>query len=70
MTVNSMREYVSKMYNSDKWRLRVHGMDDNQVIAIYHTMIERGQKPPKKEKGPKVQQLNMFDILREGKQNA
>lgn len=67
MTVNSMRNYISEMYNSDKWRLKVRNMNDNQVIAIYHTMIERNQKPPKKE--PKVKQITIYDIL-EGKQNA
>lgn len=68
MTVNAMRDYISKMYNSDKWRLRVHRMEDDQVIAIYHTMIERNQQPPKNN-GPKVQQLTIYDILG-GKQNA
>ncbi len=70
MTVASMRDYISKMYDSDKWRLRVHGMEDNQVIAIYKTMQQRGQKPPKKHKKDiQVQQITIFDLLG-GKQNA
>lgn len=69
MTVNAMRDYISSMYNSDRWRLRVQDMEDRQVIAVYHTMVERKQQPPKKTKGSKVQQITIFDLLEE-KQNA
>lgn len=66
MTVAAMRDYIAKMYDADKWRLKVHDMDDRQVIAIYKTMKQRGQKPPKKKKGtPTCEQLNIFDMLLE-----
>ena len=70
MTVEFMRNYISQMYNSDKWRRRVQFMHDNQVIAIYKTMKQRNQQPPKKTKGPIVQQLTIFDLFKEETQNA
>lgn len=64
MTVAAMRDYISKMYPSDRWRLRVHDMADRQVIAIYRTMQKRGQQPPKKKKsGVTCEQISIFDML-------
>lgn len=70
MTVDEMRNYVCKMYtDSPRWRLKVNGMPDRQVIAIYKTMQKRGQQPKKKPKENNTQQLSIFDFLG-GKQNA
>ena len=64
MTVSGMREHVSRAYDADKWRKRVQDMPDRQVIAIYRTMIKRGQLPPKKKKDTlKCKQLSIFDLL-------
>jgi hypothetical protein len=64
MTVEEMRAKISEVYESDRWRLRVRLMPDNQVIAIYRTMRDRGQfirkKKPKKSK-VLFQQISMFD---------
>lgn len=65
MTVNAMREHVVGMYHSDRWRLRVLGMPDRQVIAIYKNMQRRGQKPKKEPKDNKTQQITIFDLLEE-----
>ena len=62
MTVEAMRDYISKMYKSDKWQRRVRLMEDRQVIAIYKTMKARGQEPPKKGK-PQYEQLNFLDMI-------
>ena len=70
MTVEAMRTYISGMYHSDRWLRRVKLMEDRQVIAIYRTMMKRGQKPQKKRNETKTQQITIFDILREENQNA
>ena len=63
MSVEQMRAKISEVYESDRWRLRVKMMPDNQVIAIYRTMRDRGQLNQKKRKKSKVyfQQLSFFD---------
>lgn len=64
MTVEAMRNKIGDVYESDRWRLRVRMMPDNQVIAIYRTMLNRGEfNPRKKKKKSKVlfQQISMFD---------
>lgn len=33
--IETMREYVRKMYVGDRWRRRVRKMTDSQVVAIY-----------------------------------
>lgn len=66
MTVTGMREHISKVYDADKWHRKVLNMPDSQVIAIYHTMVERGQLPIKKSTKkdiPTCEQLNMFDLF-------
>ena len=63
MSVEQMRAKISEVYESDRWRRRVQLMPDNQVIAIYRTMRNRGQLNQKKRKKSKVyfQQISMFD---------
>lgn len=50
MTIEQMRENISKAYPSDKWKFRVKTMPENQVIAIYYSFQ---QHPPKVEKKKK-----------------
>lgn len=59
MTIEQMREYVSKMYPSDKWKFRVKTMPDNQIIAIYHRLKEKPPKVKKDPKGEHYEQLSM-----------
>lgn len=64
MTVEAMRAKISDVYESDRWRRKVQLMPENQVIAIYRTMRDRGQfTHRKKKKKSKVlfQQISMFD---------
>lgn len=64
MTVEAMRAKISDVYESDRWRRKVQLMPENQVIAIYRTMRDRGQfTQRKKKKKSKVlfQQISMFD---------
>lgn len=64
MTVESMRAKIGEVYDSDRWRRRVQLMPDNQVIAVYRTMRDRGQLDRRKlKKKSKVlfQQISMFD---------
>jgi len=63
MTVEAMRAKIGEVYESDRWRRKVQLMPDNQVIAIYRTMRDRGQLTSKKRKRSKVyfQQISMFD---------
>lgn len=63
MSVEQMRAKISEVYESDRWRRRVQLMPDNQVIAIYRTMQNRGQLNQRKRKKSKVyfQQISMFD---------
>lgn len=71
MDISWMRERVKdvpKYRNSDKWRLKVDKMCDNQVIAIYHNFLTRGMyRTEKKRKEPKIvyTQLTLFDIYPE-----
>lgn len=63
MSVEQMRAKISEVYERDRWRRRVQLMPDNQVIAIYRTMQNRGQLNQRKRKKSKVyfQQISMFD---------
>lgn len=64
MTVESMRAKIGEVYDSDRWRRRVQLMPDNQVIAVYRTMRDRGKLDRRKlKKKSKVlfQQISMFD---------
>lgn len=68
MTVNCMREHIAQVYDSPRWKDRaMHLMPDNQVIAVYHTMLERGKLPirRKKTKGPRCEQISIFDMMKE-----
>lgn len=72
MTVDQMRNALAEVYSGPVWRMRVSGMDDRQVIAIYKCMQKENRLHPKKlKKEPgikKAQQLSMWDILDEVKQ--
>ena len=62
MTVEAMRTKIGGVYESDRWRRRVQLMPDNQVIAIYRTMRDRGQFKSRKKKSKVLfQQISMFD---------
>ena len=73
MTVDAMRTYISETYNSDVIRGRhIQHMADDQVKAIYFSLIRRGTKPVKPNKKDKnhYEQLSFLSDILGGKQNA
>lgn len=67
MTVEQMRNDISKAYDSWRWRDRVSGMQPAQVIAIYKRMESNGQLHSQKKKGSRTQyrQMTIFDYGKE-----
>lgn len=61
MTVESMRKHISECYDSWRWRDKVSKMPDNQVMAIYFSMKEKGKL--KKDKKPRYRQMTIFDYI-------
>ena len=68
MTIERMREHVSKVYPSPRWEEKVRNMPDIQVIAVYKDMQHYDRLKPKKsikKKEPgikKAVQLSIFDL--------
>lgn len=68
MTVSEMRAYISDAYPGKKWHYRVSKMAPNQVIAVYHNIINKEQiaktNPvvdiPEKEE---FHQLDIFEYM-------
>ena len=73
MTVDQMREKIIRVYAGPTWRYRVQAMEDRQVIAIYHHMIEDGvfdKMGKKKKKDPVLcEQLTIFDLLKDNSEH-
>jgi hypothetical protein len=74
MTVTEMRNAISDAYEGKGWKAKVACMHGDQVIAVYHSFLERGifDKPknqPVDEKAPDiVKQLSIFDFVKEDKE--
>ena len=49
MDIKEMRRYVWKRYPGTNWKEKVLNMHDNQIIAIYHSLIKRKVKKEEKE---------------------
>lgn len=62
MLVSEMRRKVKMVYNNATWSARVDRMADNQVIAIFYSMKEKGQFKNKKSM-PK--QIDLFEYAKE-----
>lgn len=43
MTAQQMREKIAKVYKGPQWQRKVDCMDDSQVIAIYHSFLNKGK---------------------------
>lgn len=68
MTVQQMRNDISNVYDSWKWRNRVEGMPNAQVIAIYKTMQKSGKlnsRDTKIKKQPQYHQMTIFELEKE-----
>lgn len=49
MTIQQMRNKIAKVYSTKTWPYRVSIMPDSQVVAIYHSFLERGKFDTPKE---------------------
>ena len=75
MNLHEMREFISNAYPGQKWKNRVKKMGENQIIAIYYSMIKRQNSLSQKDthikldkttvgKDESYTQLTIFDILK------
>lgn len=68
MTVEQMRDKISRVYDGQKWKQRVKYMGKRQVIAIYYKFLESGQfeKPEVKKNmsGPNYVQMDIWELLK------
>jgi hypothetical protein len=61
MLVSEMRRKVKSVYGNSTWDARVDRMADNQVIAIFYSMEEKGKF--KNKKADSYDQINLFDCF-------
>lgn len=62
MSVSQMRTYLIYSSNGKDWPDKVNRMSDSQVVAVYHSFLNRGKlktKPPK----PTPKQLTITDCF-------
>lgn len=68
MTIEQMRDYISRQYNGDKWKNRCKTMRPSQVMGIYYSMQSRDRDKEKKASQIKKDavgvQLTIFDLLK------
>jgi len=75
MNLHEMRNFISNAYPGQKWKNRVKKMGENQIIAIYYSMIKRQNSLSQKDthinldkttvgKDESYTQLTIFDILK------
>lgn len=50
MQIEEMRKFVSDQYPGMGWKNKVRCMPDNQVLAIYRSMLQREARETKKER--------------------
>ena len=43
MTTSNMRGWVKSAYNSDNWKKKVDRMSDEQIIAVYYSLVKQGR---------------------------
>lgn len=47
--INTMRSAILGAYDGYNWERKVRNMHDNQVIAIYYSLLEKGKLNKKQE---------------------
>lgn len=69
-TVGYMREKIREVYDTMNWRDKVDKMYDDQVIAVYYSMLRSGKlntvqkiERPYPLESYKYKQLSLFDLL-------
>lgn len=69
MDVSYMRQYIKDAYGrSENWCKKVNKMGNNQVIAIYYSLLNRASKkkePPKEEKPEPFHQVTLQEYKKE-----
>lgn len=78
MNLHEMRDFISKAYPGQAWKNRVKKMGENQIIAIYYSMMNRektqreiyvGFDEAAVCKDRSYEQLTLFDILKGERDN-
>lgn len=62
MTIQQMREKISKVYSAKTWPDRVSRMPDHQVVGVYYSFLKRGKFEKKKEE---FHQITLEEYLNE-----
>lgn len=67
MNVKEMRAYISDAYPGKSWKARCAFMKEQQVVAIYHSLVNRDKEKkelrPKKARKGKDYQMTIYDFL-------
>lgn len=43
MTTANMRDWVKSAYPTPNWKSKTDKMPDNQIIALYHSLVKQGK---------------------------
>lgn len=64
MLVSEMRKKIKTVYGNPTWDRKVDNMPDNQVIAIFYNMKEKGKlNKTSKKRSKEYEQLTLFDCF-------
>ena len=67
MEISYMRQYIKDAYGrNENWCKKVNKMPDNQVIAIYYSLLNRAKKASEPKK-PEVNHQITLDEYKEAK---
>lgn len=75
MNLHEKRNFISKAYPGQEWKNRVKKMGEDQILAIYYSMVSREKHIAHREvyvgfdeasvgKDESYTQLTIFDILK------
>lgn len=62
MLISEMRRKVKNVYGNSTWDRKVDNMPDNQVIAIFYNMQEKGMFR-KTKKQDKYHQIDLYECF-------
>lgn len=63
MLVSEMRKKVKSVYGNSTWDRKVDAMPDNQVIAIFYSMREKGIFRNREKKRNTYHQINLEECF-------
>lgn len=61
--MDKKRDFVESLYPGPRWKTKVRGMPDGQVIAIYMREVNKAKDKPKKPSEPKKKESNSDDDI-------